>query len=233
MAWSVQVVGHRGAAGLLPENTLPSFERAIELGVDAVECDVRLTSDGRLVVIHDNTVDRTTNGSGEVAEMDLSAIQALDAGGGEPPPTLEQVLDLVAGRCGLYCELKANGTSGPAAEAVAARGLASDVLFISFSWERLVKVRDVIRGARLGLLVRTPREEDRTFAARIGFQGFGVHFRNVSLATVRDTHKAGMQLNVWTPNREADFEAMLALGVDVITTDRPDVLLALLGQTER
>ena len=230
MERSVQVVGHRGAAGLLPENTLAGFRRAIELGVDAVECDVRLTADGTLVVIHDNTVDRTTNGSGAVEEMDLADVQALDAGGGEPPPTFEQLLDVVGGECGLFCELKGKGTDIPAAEAVATRGLTSDVLFISFSWKRAISVRKVIPEARLGLLRSVPRKNDIEFASAVGFESFGLHHVNVSLTTVREVRKEEMQLNVWTPNRPEHLRAMLTLGADIITTDRPDVLMGLLGR---
>jgi len=230
MARSVKVVGHRGAAGLLPENTLAGFRRAIELGVDAVECDVRLSADGELVLMHDATVDRTTNGSGAVGEMDLEALLALDAGGGEPPPTFEYLLDTVVGKCELFCELKGEETGPPAAEAVAARATASDVLFVSFSRERAISIREVIPDARLGLLASAPKTGDIEFAREMGFESLGMHYRSVSPATAREVLEAGLQLSVWTVNRPEHLRAMLSLGVDVITTDRPDVLMRPLGR---
>ena len=91
----VYVVGHRGAAGVLPENTLAGFRYAIELGVDYVECDVHLSRDGQLVVMHDATVDRTTDATGAICDLDFNRIRALDAGEGEQIPTLDEVLALV------------------------------------------------------------------------------------------------------------------------------------------
>src|SRR5215212_6994015 len=98
------VVGHRGAAALEPENTLRAFRRGIELGCDYLECDVHLTRDGRLAVIHDETVDRTTDGHGPVAGLTLDALRQLDAGLGERVPTLEEVLAEVRGRAGVLIE---------------------------------------------------------------------------------------------------------------------------------
>lgn len=109
-------VGHRGAAGHEPENTLRSFRRAMELGADMVELDVHLCGSGELVVIHDETVDRTTDGTGEVAKMTLDEMRALDAGKGERIPTLQEVIDLATGRMDINIELKGLGTAGPALE---------------------------------------------------------------------------------------------------------------------
>ncbi|MDY6765132.1 MAG: glycerophosphodiester phosphodiesterase family protein, partial [Halobacteria archaeon] len=107
----VKIVGHRGAAGLSPENTLPSFKTAVALGVDAVECDVRESSDGHPVVIHDETVDRTTNGSGSVSEHTLSELKELNADG-ESIPTLGEVLDVLVGsEVNVRIELKEEGLS--------------------------------------------------------------------------------------------------------------------------
>ncbi len=233
---SAKVVGHRGASGLLPENTLAAFSRAIDLGVDAVECDVRLTADGRLIVMHDETVDRTTDGAGAVAEMDLAATRKLDAGGGQPPPTFDELLDVVAGRCELYCELKGEGTPAPAVEAVTARGMAADTMFVSFSFDRLAEARRLLPGARIGPIVSRPTDErlDRLLAMRPEMAS--VDFKNVSLALAEKVHDAGAALGVWTPNHPPQMRAMLALGADIITTDRPDLLLELLARpphTER
>ena len=114
------VIGHRGAAGLAPENTLASFAHAVGLGVDAVELDVHLSADGHLVVIHDERIDRTTNGNGKVADAPLAALRMLDAGAGERVPTLDEVLEAVPRHIAINIELKGPGTAAPVARAVAA-----------------------------------------------------------------------------------------------------------------
>jgi len=134
----MMIMGHRGAAALEPENTLRSIERAIHVGVDAVEIDVHLTRDKRLVVIHDDTVDRTTNGSGTVSSFSLEEIRRLDAGKGERIPTLQEVIDLVRGKVRLVVELKEKGTEGPVSVSIRENGLLDDVYVISF-WHRLVR----------------------------------------------------------------------------------------------
>ena len=122
----VKIMGHRGAAFYEPENTLRSFARALEMGVAAVELDVQLTADGRLAVIHDETVDRTTNGTGRVKDFTLAALKTLDAGQGEPIPSLEEVVDLVQGRAHLVVELKQPDAARPLLRFIqAGRGLAA------------------------------------------------------------------------------------------------------------
>src|SRR5687767_602891 len=113
----IYVVGHRGAAGVLPENTRKGFRYAIDLGVDLIECDVHRTRDGRLVVMHVGTVDRTTNGHGAIREMNFAAIRALDAGHVEQVPILDEVLATVQGKVGLLCELKGEGVEDATVDA--------------------------------------------------------------------------------------------------------------------
>src|SRR3989344_9380836 len=107
-------IGHRGACGYAPENTLKSFQRAIDLGVDAIELDVQLCKSGELIVMHDNTVDRTTDGSGFIKKLKLKDLKKLDAGEGERIPTLEEVLNLVDRRVKVNIELKGPKTAKPA-----------------------------------------------------------------------------------------------------------------------
>ena len=124
----VNVTGHRGAAGLEPENTLRSFQRALDLGVDAIELDVHLTKDQHLVVIHDATVDRTTDGSGVVGDLTLHKIQQLDAGLGEHVPTLQEVIDLVAHKAILQIELKGLGVEHKVAQTISANRLINSLV---------------------------------------------------------------------------------------------------------
>jgi glycerophosphoryl diester phosphodiesterase len=222
-------VGHRGAAGLSPENTLAGFQQAMDLGVDAVECDVHVSADGRLVVMHDATVDRTTNGTGALAEMSLDEIRRLDAGDGQPPPTLEQLLDLTGGHCGLYCELKADGTEALAAEAVARRDMVGEVLFISFAAQRLANIHEILPSARASLLVGPERFDEIVANVELAkAEMIGVHHRYLCPDTVTRAAQAGLAVGAWTPNTTAEMAAMIAMGVDSITTDFPDRLLGLL-----
>lgn len=219
------VIGHRGAAGLKPENTLASFEHAIELGVDAVECDVHLTRDGRVAVIHDDTADRTTDGTGRIAEMTLAEIRALDAGDGQRVPTLEELLSAVAGRCGLLCEIKADAAAAPAAEAVLASGVERDVIFISFALGRLVEVKRRRGDLQVGAVFGSDDLDEIDRALELGLSQVGLYYKAVSPAIVERVRAAGVSLGVWTPNRLSEMKAMIALGVDAITTDRPDILM--------
>jgi len=219
------IVGHRGAAGVLPENTLKGFRYAIELGVDAVECDVHLSRDGQLVVMHDERLDRTTNGCGRIAATDLAEIRHLDAGDGEKVPTLDEVLETVAGKCALFCELKADGTETAAVERVLARGMEQEVLFISFDLDRLARIKQRQSNLRVGAVSGFVGAGDMDRLVGLGVEHVGVQFRSVSMATVERAREAGVELGVWTPNKLSEMKAMMALGIDCITTDRPDILV--------
>jgi len=225
----MHVIGHRGAAGLMPENTLGSFRRAIELGVDAVECDVRRTRDGHLVVLHDATLDRTTTGSGPVAEMDLAAVRALDAGGGEPVPMFDELLDLLHGRCGLVCEIKADGAAAPAVQAVGTHDMLDATTFVSFKLDHLREVLQAEPSATAGWILVDPSDADLSQAAAAGMQLVCVEHRHVQDRAVQAARELGLAVTTWTPNEPADMRRAIAMGVDGITTDRPDVLLDLLG----
>jgi len=226
----IGVVGHRGAAGLAPENTLKGFRLAIDLGVDRVECDVQLTRDERLVVIHDDTVDRTTDGSGRVGALDFDVIRGLDAGDGERVPTLEEVLATVQGRVGLLCELKGEGVEEAAVEAVAARGMAGEVLFTSFNIQRLAKVRQRGHFYQLGALFKDPTDAEVACAVDLGVAEIDVLYKNLCLRVVDLMHGAGIRVRAWNPDTWRDQKAMIALGVDSVSTNRPDILLEHLGR---
>ena len=227
----MEVVGHRGCAGLRPENTLLGFRHAIALGVDQVECDVHLTSDGELIVMHDERVDRTTNGTGAVAELTRAEIAALDAGQGERVPTLDEVLAVIAeARMPLLLELKGAGTGEPALRAVTAAGLLPLVTFTCFLPERIVEVRRLDPTARTGAIFSRGEIGSPAVAAAAGARGLSVQFRSLTPEIVQAAHRAGLHVRAWNPDSEADQQAALALAPDGISTNRPDRLLALLGR---
>ena len=221
----VYVVGHRGAAGAKPENTLTGFRYATDLGVDYVECDVHLSRDERLVVMHDAQVDRTTDGTGSIAALDFDAIRALDAGDGEQVPTLDEVLALVQGRVKLLCELKGEGVEAASVGAVKARDMAADVFFTSFDMGRLEQVRRIGDDLLIGAILPDPGEEDIARALELGATGVGIHYRNLCLRQVEQVLAAGLDLRAWNPDTLDAQRAMIALGVRGVSTNRPDILM--------
>ena len=221
------VVGHRGAAGHAPENTLRSVEAALRLGVDAVEVDVHHV-DGQLVVIHDERLERTTNGTGRVADHTFAALRALDAGGGERIPTLDEVLDLVGGGAELVVELKGAETALAVVRRLQAigDGRGDGVIVSSFDHPELARVHAALPTVRLGALhYGVPRD----LAA--GARTLGAHAVHLALdfapaAFVHDAHRRGLQVWVYTVNRADDLARVRALGVDGVFTDVPDVVRA-------
>ena len=226
----VYVVGHRGAAGVVPENTLRGFRYAIELGVDYVECDVHLTRDGHLVVIHDETVSRTTNGRGRVRDLDFMIVRSLDAGEGQQIPTLDEVLATVRGRVRLLCELKGEGVEDAAVDAVLARDMAEEVIFTSFHLDRLARVRERGDDLQIGVIFRDPGEDDLRRAVDLGACSVGIHYRNLCLRLVDEAHNLGLDVRAWNPDTLREQKAMIALGVDGVSTNRPDILIRYLRE---
>lgn len=225
----VYVVGHRGAAGVRPENTLNGFRYAIDLGVDYVECDVHLSRDEQLVVMHDATVDRTTNATGAICDLDFDHIRGLDAGAGEQVPTLDEVLALVQGRVKLLCELKGAGVEAAAVDAVKARGMASEVFFTSFDMDRLHQVRRLGDDLLIGAILPDPAQDDLARALELGAAGIGIHYRNLCLRQVEQVLAAGLDLRAWNPDTLPEQRAMIALGVKGVSSNRPDILIEYLN----
>jgi glycerophosphoryl diester phosphodiesterase len=227
---TIYVVGHRGAAGLVAENTLPSFRYAIALGVDYVECDVHLSRDQQLVVMHDSTVDRTTNGHGAIRDLALARLRALDAGQGEQVPTLDEVLETVHHEAHLLIELKGIGVERAAVEAVRAHGMVEDVTFSSFALERLALVRAMGRDYRLRAIVPNPTDFDLARAAALQAVGVDIRYTHLCLHMVEAAHALGLEVLAWNPDTWREQQAMLALGVDGVSSNRPDILLEHLGR---
>lgn len=225
-------IGHRGAAGLEPENTLRSFRRSVAEGADAIELDLRLTRDGSLVVLHDATVDRTTDGSGPVADMTLDEIRQLNAGLGERIPTFEEVLE--ATELPIYAEIKAIEAAEPLAALIGRRRLAGRVVPISFAPEALRRVKLSLPDLPVGLILSGDSpglDEARSVNASL----VSPQAAYLNAAKVEGCRRAGFRVTAWTVNESQEMRRMLGLAVDGIVTDRPDLLCALIasGQTQR
>jgi len=222
------VVGHRGAAGLEPENTLRSVRKAIELGVDQVEIDVRVTKDGHLVIMHDETVDRTTNGHGYVRDLTFDEIRGLDAGKGERVPTLDEVLNLTQGVVKLQVELKVPEALKPSLEVIERRGAEDDVLIISFIHDLLREAKRLKPNIETGALFSKVPEDICERAIDVGAGSILVYYRSLNSEVVKKAHKLGLTVAAWNPNTIEDMKYTINLGVDIIGSDRPDILINLL-----
>lgn len=225
-------IAHRGASGYEPENTLLSFQKAIELGADIIELDVRLTSDNKLVVIHDLDLDRTTNGHGSVGSYSLEELQKFDAGKGEKIPTLEEVLDLVDKKVKVNIELKGGNTALKTVEVIRnyiknKKWNADDFFISSFSRRELKKMRQLEPQINIGLLYFNipflfsfinPIKE----AKKYGAYSINIGMRNVTKTLVAMAHDQKLEVFVYTVNEKKDIEKMKAFGVDGIISNYPE-----------
>ncbi len=224
---SFLVIGHRGACGYEPENTLRSFEKAIALGAHMVELDVHRCRTGELVVIHDNRLERTTNGSGYVAEKTLDELRALDAGGGERIPLLREVVERVGARAAINIELKGAGTAGPVSELIE-RTVGSGgydtghFLVSSFDHRELARFAEINRRVRIGALVEGVPLGLAAFAQELGAFAVNAGLDFVTDEFVADAHRRGMRFFVYTVNHSEDIDRMRYMGVDGIFTNYPD-----------
>ena len=244
-------IGHRGAAALAPQNTLAGFQRAIDVGVDAVEFDVRRTADGRLVVIHDAHLQASTTGEGLVAACTLEQIRNLDAGDGQKVPTLDDALDFLHGRALAVIDLKEVGYEEQVVASVQRRGMDDEVLVCGLNASSL----RVVGALAPGILRAISYPEDRanasskpylaaavsatltimrwTLPRRIGAmmrgagaQGVMLYYKLITPEVVHVVQAGGGWIGAWTVDDAGAMAALEALGVDSITSNRPDLFPA-------
>jgi len=234
------VIGHRGAAALAPENTLAGFRAAAAAGASWVEFDVKLTADGTAVLMHDDTLDRTTDGRGAVAASPAAAIAALDAGAwfgaafrGERVPTLAEAIAELA-RLGLGanieikpCPGRAEATAQAVLAVVAAAwpGSLPVPLLSSFEPACLAVARDHAPALPRGLLLSRLTQDWRGLAAALGCVSVNLGRRHASASGIAAVLASGLQLVIWTVNEAVEAARLLAAGASAIITDRPDALM--------
>jgi len=254
MTHHLQKVAHRGGSALAPQNTLAAFRNALTLPVDAIELDVQMTRDGHVVVFHDNTVEKLTNGSGNMLDLDFSYLRNLNAdahfpGGWSEPqqiPTLREVLDLARGHVQVYIEIKfseRNGESGrypniaeAVVEEVRSAGMLDQVLIISFDWMILPVIKTLEPTLQIGAIVSedvwSPLAEDALQTLVDHLAVVGCNWINMDCDILTHdmpevAHKHGFKLGVWTANSIDEIRRCAEAGVDSITTDRPDLFSVL------
>uniref|UniRef100_A0A7C1FLR6 Glycerophosphodiester phosphodiesterase n=1 Tax=Caldilinea aerophila TaxID=133453 RepID=A0A7C1FLR6_9CHLR len=234
------IFAHRGARCVAPENTLPAFTRALEMGVDGIELDVHRSADGHLVVIHDFTVDKTTNGQGRVEQMTAAELRQLDAGGYFSPqfagvqiPFLEEVLDLVGDRCRLNIEIKsmhpyADDASEGVATLIRKRNLYDQVIVSSFNPITLLKMRHLDPRIALGVLydASMPAFLRKIWAGPpLRPEAQHPHHALIDAEFMAWARSLPAAVNTWTVNEVEEARRLAALGVDVIITDVPDQIM--------
>jgi glycerophosphoryl diester phosphodiesterase len=257
-AWpNVLVVAHRGGAALAPENTLAAFENALKIGADQVECDVHLSKDGELVVMHDPDLSRTTNGVRQISELTLAEIKKLNAaakfGNGSWPeqqvPTLGQVLDLVKGKSGIQIEIKTAagnarylGIEKKVADALVASSMTASrqAIVISFDFPTLKDIKAIDPRIKTGALVnaqwmsarmtKAPEQILDEVIESTGADYFMPTAGAVSEPLVQAPHARGLKMGVWTVDATSDMRRLAKWGVDAITSNQPDELKRTLGK---
>ena len=222
-------IGHRGAKGHLPENTLASFAKALELGAHGIELDVHVCVTGELVVIHDFTVDRVTNGTGEVHALTLAQLKALTIDGVYTIPTLSEVYDLIGKSCFVNIEMKGRHTAQPVSDFIdgyiAHKGYAySDFLVSSFQREELQVMSRINPKIHLGVLTQASVTQAREWAQEFSAKAIHPHFTLLTQHNVTKAQEEGYKVYTWTMNETEDIERIKTYGVNGIISDYPERL---------
>ena len=212
-------IGHRGAKGHVAENTIASFQKAIELGAGMIEFDVHLSKDGIPVVIHDETIDRTTHYSGFVNQFTAEFLQSIGV------PSLKEVFDLLENRCAINIEIKVFEATKPVLEVLKNTKFPQEKIIISsFDWDVLNVCRFEERSISLGVLTELSIEEALTFAKKINAYSINPYFKLLNPKNVKDIHQNGFKVFPWTVNNPDDITFVKSLKVDGIISDFPDRL---------
>lgn len=220
-------IGHRGACGYETENTLASFEKAIALGCDMIECDVRRCAGGEIVVFHDETIDRLSGKSGLLSSFNLTALRGIPLKGDRRIPTLDEAIAHIGGRAAFCIELKEQGMAGDVAglirQAVAGGGWHYEqFLIISFYHHELKEMKQVLPEVAVGPIVVGIPEGYAAFAEELGAEALHPSLNFLDKTFVEDAHRRGIRVNTWTANSPEEIAKARALGVDGITSDYPD-----------
>ncbi|HYE98642.1 MAG TPA: glycerophosphodiester phosphodiesterase family protein [Planctomycetota bacterium] len=233
LAARTRVMVHRGSTG--PEGTVAGCERSIALGYEILEVDVRLTRDGHAVILHDATVDRTTDGRGPVAALTLAELRRLDAGGGARIPTVEELLRAVDGRAWVTLELKVLDAADLAVQAIRAADAFGWAVVRSQDLERLAALRRAEPRLLTGAMAPFPEPADlEAFVRRLSSLSFAAYTPRSNAAVTREAvrrfQSAGIAFWATLENEAPAMRRLVAMGVDGLITDRPDVLRRVLTE---
>ena len=223
------VIGHRGARGHLAENTLPSIAKALELGVDGIEIDVFRCASEELVVFHDQTLEKLTNATGYIEQLDLDSIRNIEVLNGFTIPTLEEVLNLINGRVMLNIELKGSQTAILTDQMLQTffekeTWSAEKILISSFDWEELKLFYEVNQKVPIAILTEDDPLDALPIAKELNAVAINPNYKSLNKENLTKIHKKGLKIYPWTVNQPEEISALLALGVDGIITDFPELV---------
>lgn len=236
----VLVIGHRGALGYAPENTLTSFDKGIALGADLIEFDVHMTRDRQLVVMHDSDVSRTTDGHGHISDLTLAEIKALDAGkwfgtqfAGLRVPTLDETLAFTRGRTQLAVEIKGDPLPAPGIEQMVveklhAHGMARDAIVISFYHATVRRIKEIDPAVATGCLYSGQLADTVGNARAARADSVRPSWQYWTRELVEEVHAAGLQASAWNADDEPLMAYLVDMGLDSIGANYPDRLRAFL-----
>ena len=231
---SLTVIGHRGAMGLAPENTLLSFRKALELGVDGIEFDVQNIA-GELLVFHDETLERTTNGKGFLLDHAPQELRQLDAGQGERIPTLAEVIELIGDQAFINIELKGLDTASLVMDLVKLldkkRFKKDQFIISSYHFSELYLTHELDPEIRIGVIADEQPVIALDFADEVDAYSFHPSFSILDQPLVEDAHAAGMRVYVHTVNDLEKIQRSIDMGVDGVFTDYPDRVLEYLSRS--
>lgn len=223
------VIAHRGGSELFHENTVTAFRKAQDLGVDAIELDVNLTKDGKLAVIHDPDLNRIAGIDRMVSDMTMAELSSVELEGGERIPSLDDVFREVS--VPLVIELKSFETYSALTELFDANPeYVGRCAVISFFHAALLKLKEKYPDLTTGALLAGLPVDPASVAVSCRSEMLALNFEGVNREYVDLCHMAGVRVTVWTPNTEKELRTMVDAGVDSIATDRPDILLRILGR---
>lgn len=222
-------IGHRGTKGYVAENTLASFEKAIAMGADAVELDVHVCATGELVVIHDFTVDRTTNGTGEVHKLSLTELKQLKVEEQYAIPLLDEVLSLLKGKSVINIEMKGRHTAKPLSAVLKKYVEGQDysyneIIVSSFQREELQVMSEINPHVHLGVLTQASVAQALEWAEEFSAKAIHPHYTLLTESNVKKAKEFGYKIYTWTVNESEDIARVKDYGVDGIISDYPERL---------
>lgn len=220
-------IGHRGTKGHEPENTLISFKRALEMNIDGIELDVHMSNDGSIMVIHDETIDRTTDGKGFVNSLSLTELKKFRTEKEQQIPTLSEVIDLVNRKCLINIELKGSGTAKPVLDLIEHYVLDknwkySDFLISSFNWNALREVRLLDTKIPIGVLTQTDLDLAIAFTKFIKAETIHPYFHLLTKENTIEMQKENLKVFAWTVNEIEDIQKIKSFDIDGIISDFPN-----------
>lgn len=234
---------HRGFSGCYPENTMLAFEKAVEIGADGIELDVQLTKDGEVVIIHDETIDRTTDGKGTVVSFTYEELQKFDASfkfrgqmGFNKIPTLREYFELVKDTNIITnIELKTGineyfGIEEKVWELIKEYKLEEKVIISSFNHYSILRMKKIAPNLKCGLLSETWIVDAGKYTESLGVECYHPHFANMTKDIVKEIKSHGIEINTWTVNKEEDMRDLIEKGIDIIIGNYPDLAKKIINE---